>query len=83
MFKKGQGLKGLLFLKKAGKVCCFVLHGVFFKCMSDTWAYGDHGDPSPGAEDVVPDNLISGGPPYLMDLSMRAPKKMSDTFFPL
>ena len=38
-------------------------------------AYGDQGDPSPGVEDVVPDNEISGGPPYLMDLSMGAPKK--------
>ena len=42
-------------------------------------AYGDHGDPSPGVEDVVPDNVISGGPPYLMDLSMGAPKKKSLT----
>ena len=26
-------------------------------------AYGGHGDPSPGAEDVEPGNEISSGPP--------------------
>ena len=28
-----------------------------------------------GVEDAVPDNVISGGPPYPMDLSMGVPKK--------
>ena len=36
---------------------------------------GGHGDPSPGAEDVVPDNVNSGGPPFGMGLTMSAPKK--------
>ena len=38
-------------------------------------AFGNHGNPNPGVEDVVPDNGNSGGPPYPMDLSMGAPKK--------
>ena len=41
-------------------------------------AYGDHGDPSLGVENVVPDNGISGGPPYPMDLSMRAQKEKKE-----
>ena len=31
--------------------------------------------PAHGAEDVVPDNEISGGPPFDMGLTMSAPKK--------
>ena len=33
--------------------------------------------PAHGAEDVVPDNEISGGPPFDMGLTMSAPKKKS------
>ena len=32
--------------------------------------------PAHGAEDVVPDNEISGGPPFDMGLTMSAPKKI-------
>ena len=38
-------------------------------------AYGDHGDPSPGVDDAVPDNVTCGGPSYHMNLFMGAPKK--------
>ena len=33
--------------------------------------------PAHGAEDVIPDNEISGGPPFDMGLTMSAPKKKS------
>ena len=37
--------------------------------------YGGHGDPGLGVEDVVPDNVTSGGPPFDMGLTMSAPTK--------
>ena len=41
-------------------------------------AYGGRGNPSPGMEDAVPDNVISGGSLHCMDLSIWVPKKSRD-----
>ena len=49
--------------------------------MGGAWAYGGHGDPSPGVEGVVRDNAISGGPPIGMSLSLPAPAKKKTCLF--